>query len=172
MTRRQHTSMSTKKNSERIIRTPHGTLRVEWADKNKTRTRRIDQRLVDRYLIDGKINNSQHQAANWYLGLASTAQATPHLTSQVGKMRVGTSKPIITNRQAEARLILNKVEDFVRRRVSKTGVLVMRNVVLYDESMREQQRKYGGKLRSEGMSVLGHALDALDQIMGKYASRF
>lgn len=164
--------MSTKKNSERIIRTPHGTLRVEWADKNKTRTRRIDQRLVDRYLIDGKINNSQHQAANWYLGLASTAQATPHLTSQVGKMRVGTSKPIITNRQAEARLILNKVEDFVRRRVSKTGVLVMRNVVLYDESMREQQRKYGGKLRSEGMSVLGHALDALDQIMGKYASRF
>ena len=48
----------------------------------------------------------------------------------------------------------------------------MRNVVLYDESMREQQRKYGGKLRTEGISVLGHALDALDQIMAKYASRF
>ena len=164
--------MSTKKNSERIIRTPHGTLRFEWADKNKTRTRRIDQRLVDRYLIDGRINNSQHQAANWYLSLASTAQATPHLTSQVGKLRVGTGKPIVTNKQAEARLVLKKVEDFVRRRVSRTAVSVMRNVVLYDESMREQQRKYGGKLRTEGISVLGHALDALDQIMGKFANRF
>ena len=164
--------MSTKKNSERIIHTQHGTLRVEWADKNKTRTRRIDQRLVDRYLIDGKINNSQHQAANWYLGLASTAQATPHLISQVGKLRVGTGKPVITNKQAEARIVLKKVDEFIRRRVSNTGVSVMRNVGLYDESMREQQRKYGGKLRIEGMSVLGHALDALDQIMGKYASKF
>ena len=45
----------------------------------------------------------------------------------------------------------------------------MRNVIIYDESMREQQRKYGGSVRSKGMDMLRDALDALDKMMSKYS---
>ena len=167
--RTQRISMSTKKSKDKILKTDAGVMRLEWADKNKTRMRRIDQRQIDRYILDGKINHSQHQAANWYFSLASLAQATPHVVSQIGKMKVGTGKPVITNKQAEARIILGKVEEFVKCKSSDDSLSIMRNVVVFDESMREQQRKYGGNVRKHGMSMLRDALDELDKIMGKYA---
>lgn len=163
--------MSTKKRDKELVVTKDAVMRVEWANKNTPRMRRIDQRQIDQYMLKGTINTSQHQAANWYLNLAATAMATPNLTSQVGKLRVGTSKPFISNKQAEARLILGKVDEHVKKRTNQQRLSVMRNVVIYDESMREQHRKYGGKVRSEGMNMLRDALDAVDGIMSKY-SRF
>jgi thymidylate synthase len=161
--------MSTKKSKKEIVVTKDAVLRVEWANKTTPRMRRIDQRQIDKYLLDGKVNNSQHQAANWYHNLASTASATPHLTSQIGKLRVGSSKPVITNKQAEARVVMGKVDEFIKSNTDKQCLSVMRNVIIYDESMREQQRKYGGKVRTEGLIMLRDALDALDKIMGKYS---
>lgn len=161
--------MSTKKSKEKIIKTAAGTMRVEWAEKNKSRLRRIDQKQIDRYMLSGKINHSQHQAANWYFSLASLASATPHVISQVGKMRVGTSKPVISNKQAEARLVMGRVEAYVKKHTSQQVLSLMRNVIIYDESMREQQRKYGGSVRSKGMDMLRDALDALDKMMSKYS---
>ena len=161
--------MSTKKSKEEIVHTKEGTMRVEWASNNKPRMRRIDQKQIDKYLLSGKVNHSQHQAANWYFNLVSTAQATPHLVSQMGKLNVGKGKPIITNKQAVARVVMGKVEDYIEASVGKDCMSVMRNVIVYDESMREQQRKYGGRVRTEGLSMLRDALDALDKFMCKNA---
>tara|TARA_B100002019_G_scaffold290329_1_gene307773 strand:- start:139 stop:633 length:495 start_codon:yes stop_codon:yes gene_type:complete len=161
--------MSTKKSKDSLVNTSSGVMRLEWADKNKSRMRRVDQRNIDRYMLDGKINSEQHGAANWYYNLSSMAQASPHVVSQIGKMRVGTSKPVISNKQAEARLVLGRVESFVKKNTSHDYLSVMRNVVVYDESMREQQRKYGGNVRRQGMSMLRDALDELYKVMGKYA---
>ncbi len=155
--RRRHISTSTKRSKEN----DKSPVRIEWADKNTPRVRRVDQRVIDRYLLSEKINTTQHQAANWYLDLAETAQSTPHLTSQIGKMRVGTGNPVMSNRQAEARVVLKKIDDMVRSKTSSIHLSCMRNVVCFDESMREQQRKYGGGLRSNGMTILREALDCL-----------
>jgi hypothetical protein len=163
--------MSTKKQNNKLVVTKDAVMRVEWADKTTPRMRRIDQRQIDRYILDGKINTTQHQAANWYLNLSSSALATPHLVSQIGNLRVGAGKPVISNKQAEARLILRKVDAYVKSRTNQTHLSLMRNLVVYDESMREQHRKYGGKARTEGLTMLRHALDSVDEIMGKYARR-
>ena len=82
-------------------------------------------------------------------------------------MRVGTSKPVISNKQAEARLVMGRVEAYVN--ILAAVLSLMRNVIIYDESMREQQRKYGGSVRSKGMDMLRDALDALDKMMSKYS---
>ena len=84
-------------------------------------------------------------------------------------MRVGTSKPVISNKQAEARLVMGRVEAYVKKHTSQQVLSLMRNVIIYDESMREQQRKYGGSVRSKGMDMLRDALDALDKMMSKYS---
>lgn len=158
--------MSTKKQIE-MIDTKGGVMRVEWADKHKPRMRRVDQRQFDKYLLSGTISEQQHQAANWYFRLASTALATPHVQSQMGKLRVGSGSPVISNRQAEARLVLNKAEKNIEKVVSSLGVQVVRNVVLYDESMREQNRKHG-VARDQSMILFREGLDALDPIMAKF----
>lgn len=167
--KKRHTSMSTKKSKDKFVNTPSGVMRVEWADKTKSRMRRVDQRTIDRYMLDGKVTIAQHGAANWYYNLALMAQASPHVVSQIGKMRVGTSKPVISNKQAEARLVLGKVEDFIKSKTSPDYLSVMRNVVVYDESMREQQKKYGGGVRRHGLVMLRDALNELEKVMGKYA---
>lgn len=161
--------MSTKKSNNEIILTDIGMVRVEWASNNKTRTRRVDQKPIDRYMLSGKVTELQHQAANWYFNLATVAQATPNMVSQMSKINVGKGKPVISNKQAEARIVLNKVEAFVKEATSPDALSVMRNVVVYDESMREQQRKYGGSVRKHGILMLQDALNAVDKIMGKYS---
>lgn len=154
---------------DKVVKINDGSYRVEWASKNTHRMRRIDQRQIDRYLMDGRVTHSQHQAANWYLHLSQTAMAVPHLTSQIGKLRVGTGKPVISNKQAEARVVLGKVDNEIKKNTSSEYLSLLRNTLIYDESMREQQRKYGGKIRTEGMMMLCHALDALDKVMGKFS---
>ena len=62
--------MSTKKSKDNLVNTSSGVMRLEWADKNKSRMRRVDQRNIDRYMLDGKINSEQHGAANWYYNLS------------------------------------------------------------------------------------------------------
>lgn len=158
--------MSTK-TQNKIVETKDGVMRVEWADKHKSRMRRVDQRQFDKYLLSGNINEQQHQAANWYYRVATSALATPHVQSQMGKLRVGTGSPVISNRQAEARLVLNKAEKHIEKVVSSLAVQVVRNVVLYDESMREQSRKHGAA-RGQSMKLFRNALDALDPIMAKF----
>ena len=158
--------MSTKKQNK-MIDTKDGIMRVEWADKHKPRLRRVDQRQFDKYLLSGKISEQQHQAANWYFRVATTALATPHVQSQMGKLRVGTGSPVISNRQAEARLVLNKAEKDIEKAVTGRGLQVVRNVVLYEESMREQSRKHG-VARDQSMILFREGLDALDPIMAKF----
>ena len=99
--------------------------------------------------------------------MATTALATPHVQSQMGKLRVGTGSPVISNRQAEARLVLNKAEKDIEKAVTGRGLQVVRNVVLYDESMREQSRKHG-VARDQSMILFREGLDALDPIMAKF----
>ena len=84
-------------------------------------------------------------------------------------MRVELAAPIITNRQAEARLVLNKVEDFAAA-MSKTGLLVMRIVKFcMTRACGNSSASMVVFLQRRQCLSLGHALDALDQIMGKYA---
>ena len=159
--------MSTKKQNK-IIETKEGVLRVEWADKHNPRLRRVDQRQFDKYLLSGHITEEQHQAANWYYRLATAALATPHVQSQMGKLRVGTGNPTISNKQAEARIVLGKAEKHVEKVVSILDVQVIRNVVIYDESMREQSRNHG-IARDKSMILFREGLDALDPIMAKFS---
>ena len=60
--------MQSKKKKD--IRTDKGVYRVEWANKYKTRVRRVDQNYLDKYLLDGKISDEQHTKAIWYLSIA------------------------------------------------------------------------------------------------------
>ena len=159
--------MSTKKQNK-LVETKDGVMRVEWADKHKSRMRRVDQRQFDKYLLSGNVTEEQHQAANWYYRVATTALATPHVQSQMGKLRVGTGNHSISNKQAEARLVLGRAEKQIEKVVSSLAVQVVRNVVLYDESMREQSRNHG-IARDKTMILFRDGLDALDPIMAKFS---
>ena len=57
--------MQSKKKKD--IRTGKGVYRVEWANKYKTRVRKVDQNYLDKYLLDGKISDEQHTKGIWYL---------------------------------------------------------------------------------------------------------
>jgi hypothetical protein len=63
---------------------------------------------------------------------------------------------------------LGKAEKHVEKVVSSLGVQVIRNVVIYDESMREQSRNHG-IARDKSMMLFREGLDALDPIMAKFS---
>ena len=102
--------MQSKKKKD--IKTGKGVYRVEWANKYKTRVRKVDQNYLDKYLLDGKISDEQHTKGIWYLSIAKKAIFESKLVSSTGVQVSGGSKDI-SNAQANARLLLRKIDDCV-----------------------------------------------------------
>lgn len=161
--------MSTSQKSlSKLVETRLGVLRPEWADKNKPRMRRVDQRTVDRLLLSDKLTSEQHKAAEWYHNLAATANTTPHLVSQIGSMRVDGAPREISNRQADARITLKLVDADIKLKNNDYTLRVLRSVVIFDESMRNLSKDDGlGKNRT-GVETLRLGLDTLEKIMPRY----
>ena len=66
-----------------VVKNKHGTFRMEWASNNKVRSRRVDQRVIDRLVLDGKIFDTEYQIAQWYFELASSSIRMPNLVSNM-----------------------------------------------------------------------------------------
>ena len=126
--------MQSKKKKD--IRTDKGVYRVEWANKYKTRVRRVDQNYLDKYLLDGKISDEQHTKAIWYLSIAKKSIFESKLVSSTGVQVSGGTKDI-SNAQANARLLLKKIDDCVYKKTNQMVLDVLRNTVIYDQSMRD-----------------------------------
>ena len=126
--------MQSKKKKD--IRTGKGVYRVEWANKYKTRVRKVDQNYLDKYLLDGKISDEQHTKGIWYLSIAKRAIFESKLVSSTGVQVSGGSKDI-SNAQANARLLLRKIDDCVFKKSNQMILDVLRNTVIYDQSMRD-----------------------------------
>lgn len=150
--------MQSKKKKD--IRTGKGVYRVEWANKYKTRVRKVDQNYLDKYLLDGKISDEQHTKGIWYLSIAKRAIFESKLVSSTGVQVSGGSKDI-SNAQANARLLLRKIDDCVFKKSNQMILDVLRNTVIYDQSMRDLFAKNYAAERKNGLTHLQNGLNIL-----------
>ena len=150
--------MQSKKKKD--IRTDKGVYRVEWANKYKTRVRRVDQNYLDKYLLDGKISDEQHTKGIWYLSIAKKSIFESKLVSSTGVQVSGGSKDI-SNTQANARLLLKKIDDCVYKKTNQMVLDVLRNTVIYDQSMRDLFSKNYAAERKNGFTHLQNGLNIL-----------
>ena len=150
--------MQSKKKKD--ISTGKGVYRVEWANKYKTRVRKVDQNYLDKYLLDGKISDEQHTKGIWYLSIAKKAIFESKLVSSTGVQVSGGSKDI-SNAQANARLLLRKIDDCVFKKSNQMILDVLRNTVIYDQSMRDLFSKNYASERKNGLTHLRKGLNIL-----------
>ena len=150
--------MQSKKKKD--IKTGKGVYRVEWANKYKTRVRKVDQNYLDKYLLDGKISDEQHTKGIWYLSIAKKAIFESKLVSSTGVQVSGGSKDI-SNAQANARLLLRKIDDCVFKKSNQMILDVLRNTVIYDQSMRDLFSKIYASERKNGLTHLQNGLNIL-----------
>ena len=150
--------MQSKKKKD--IRTGKGVYRVEWANKYKTGVRKVDQNYLDKYLLDGKISDEQHTKGIWYLSIAKKAIFESKLVSSTGVQVSGGSKDI-SNAQANARLLLRKIDDCVFKKSNQMILDVLRNTVIYDQSMRDLFSKNYASERKNGLTHLQNGLNIL-----------
>ena len=119
-----------------IIENEHGTFRVEWASKYKARSRRVDQRVIDRLVLDGKIFDTEHQIAQWYFELAISSIRMPSLVSNMNMEKISGGGGYVSNKQINAIQKLRRVDKFIEDKF-KDKINVLRNSVIYDEPIDE-----------------------------------
>ena len=139
--------------NKKEVRTGKGVYRVEWASKYKTRIRRVDQNFLDKYLLDGKITEDQHTKKSIF---------ETKLVSSTGVQVSGGTKDI-SNAQANARLLLKKIDDCVLKNANQIVLDVLRNTIIYDQSMRDFFKDRSAAERKNGITHLQNGLDILIQ---------
>ena len=115
-----------------VVKNKHGTFRMEWASNNKVRSRRVDQRVIDRLVLDGKIFDTEYQMAQWYFELASSSIRMPNLVSNMNMEKVSGGGDYISNKQMNAmlrlrrgdKLIEEKFKDGRRMRITEEGASI------------------------------------------------
>ena len=148
--------------NKKEVRTGKGVYRVEWASKYKTRIRRVDQNFLDKYLLDGKITEDQHTKGIWYLAVAKKSIFETKLVSSTGVQVSGGTKDI-SNAQANARLLLKKIDDCVLKNANQIVLDVLRNTIIYDQSMRDFFKDRSAAERKNAITHLQNGLDILIQ---------
>tara|TARA_Y100000004_G_C8941798_1_gene424509 strand:- start:474 stop:962 length:489 start_codon:yes stop_codon:yes gene_type:complete len=121
-----------------VVKNKHGTFRMEWASNNKVRSRRVDQRVIDRLVLDGKIFDTEYQMAQWYFELASSSIRMPNLVSNMNMEKVSGGGDYISNKQMNAMLRLRRVDKLIEEKF-KDKIKLLRNTVIYDESIKEKE---------------------------------
>lgn len=142
------------------IYTDQGVFRVEWADKYKTRVRRLDQNYLDKYYLDGKITEDQHSKGVWYLSVATRSQITSSLVSNTAE-RVSGGKKELSNAQINARMLLKKIDKCILKNGGADVLTVVRNTIVYDQSMRDLFTHAVPVNRREGFKHLRKGLDII-----------
>ena len=98
----------------------------------------IDQRVIDRLVLDGKIFDTEYQMAQWYFELASSSIRMPNLVSNMNMEKVTGGGDYISNKQMNAMLRLRRVDKLIEEKF-KDGIKLLRNTVIYDESIKEEE---------------------------------
>ena len=142
------------------LTTSKGVYRVEWASKYKTRVRRVDQNFLDKYLLNGKISDAQHSKGIWYLSIARVSIFDRKLVSSTG-IKVSGGNHEISNAQANARLLLNKIDKCVLKKSNQIVLDVLRNTVIFDQSMRDFFKNHSAAERRNGITHLQNGLNIL-----------
>ena len=109
---------------------------MEWASKYKARSRRVDQRVIDRLVLDGKIFDTEHQIAQWYFELAISSIRMPSLVSNMNMEKISGGGGFVSNKQINAIQKLRRVDKFIEDKF-KDKINVLRNSVIYDEPIDE-----------------------------------
>ena len=84
------------------------------------------------------------------------------LVSSTGVQVSGGTKDI-SNAQANARLLLKKIDDCVLKNANQIVLDVLRNTIIYDQSMRDFFKDRSAAERKNGITHLQNGLDILIQ---------
>ena len=89
-------------------------------------------------VLDGKIFDTEYQMAQWYFELASSSIRMPNLVSNMNMEKVSGGGDYISNKQMNAMLRLRRVDKLIEEKF-KNGIKLLRNTVIYDESIKEEE---------------------------------
>ena len=133
----------------------------------KSTVRYQDTNVYDLYLFQDKINNDQHQSAEWLHSLALRCNIKLSVQSFLSNpIRLGNSGDSgMSERSAQSRIRLKEVIEHVKKSCGRVSSSLLQGIVIYNQSLSEWSLS-SGKSRTGKLQMLQHALDEV----GKYRS--